>query len=480
MVSNNAFAQTPKYPFPKHQTYTNDHIKPSGYTQEELDNITTTFYTKWKSKYLINSCGSGQYFISFGDGITCVSEGQGYGMMIVPLMAGYDSNAKTYFDGLYKYYKAHPSSINAKLMAWKQVSCVDVDGADAATDGDIDIAYGLLLAHVQWGSMGEINYLQEAKNIIDAIMKSEINHNLMTVRLGDWAKSGKYGNSTRTSDFILDHFRVFKCATNNADWDRVVDTCYSLIDKIQTNYSPQTGLLPGFIVNTNTTAQPADANFLEGDNDGNYDYNACRDPWRLATDYLLFGDERAKTAVTKINSWLISKCNNNPDNIKSGYKLDGTETATWDDASFVGAFTVGAMLDNTNQQWLDDLFEKLTAYSFNSGDYFSNTLSMLDLLVISGNYWSPGCDELVTAIEPISNNNELEIAVNNNMLSFMSDKFCKNAFIYDVNGRIICEVVVNGFKKEIDISNLANGYYVLKLTDEKKRSLSSEKIVIQN
>ncbi len=479
------FAQTPKYPFPKHETYTANYIKPSGYTQEELDNITTVFYTKWKAKYLKNSCGGGQYYIDFDEGNTiCVSEGQGYGMMIIPLMAGYESNAKLYFDGLYKFYKAHPSSINSNLMAWEQISgCINNPdgGSDAATDGDIDIAYGLLLAHVQWGSTGDINYLQEAKNIINAIMSSEINRSYWTVRLGDWATSGKYNNSTRTSDFILDHFRVFKCATNNNNWDNVIDTCYSLINQMQKKYSPQTGLLPDFIIDVNTSAKPAGADFLEGANDGNYYYNACRDPWRLATDYLLFGDERAKTAVNKINSWLITKCNNNPNNIKSGYKLDGTETATWDDATFVGSFTVGAMLDNTNQQWLDDLFDKLNGYNFNDGDYFSNTLSMLYLLVISANYWMPDCDELVTGIkQPLQSKNNLELIVNSNILFFKSAQYCNMAFIYDLNGRMLDRILVNSFTKNINISGLTNSCYIIKLTDKAGNYLLSEKFIVRN
>lgn len=479
---SNIFAQNPKYPFPRHEVYVGEYIKPGNYTQQELDNITSSFYTKWKAKYLNNSCGNGQYYVDFDEGNTiCVSEGQGYGMIIIPLMAGFDDHAKTYFDGLYKYYKAHPSSINSNLMAWEQITgCIDNPdgGNDAASDGDIDIAYGLLLAHVQWGSSGDINYLQEAKNIINAIMSSEINRSLWTVRLGDWATSGKYNTSTRTSDFIPDHFRVFNCAVNNDNWNKVVDTCYSLVDNMQTNYSPQTGLLPGFIVNVNTTAKPADADFLEGENDGNYDYNACRDPWRLATDYLLFGEERAKTAVNKINSWLITKCNNNPDNIKSGYKLDGTATATWDDASFVGSFTVGAMLDNTNQQWLDDLFGKLIGYSFSNGDYFSNTLTMLNLLVISGNYWSPDCSELVTSIKKIPNKNELNVFIEGDNLYFQSDMFIRDAFIYDLNGKMLNKVAVNQFSKKINISNLAKGYYILKLTDKKRRVLFSCKMAV--
>lgn len=72
-------------------------------------------------------------------------------MLFTVLMAGYDANAQNYYNGLYNYYTAHPSSINPYLMSWKQNSSFqNVEGQNSATDGDMDIAYSLLLAHKQW------------------------------------------------------------------------------------------------------------------------------------------------------------------------------------------------------------------------------------------------------------------------------------------------------------------------------------------
>ena len=56
-------------------------------------------------------------------------------------------------------------------MAWAQnESCQDIEGRNSATDGDLDIAYALLLADVQWGSIGEINYRGEAERTLEAIV----------------------------------------------------------------------------------------------------------------------------------------------------------------------------------------------------------------------------------------------------------------------------------------------------------------------
>ncbi|MCX6895286.1 MAG: glycosyl hydrolase family 8, partial [Verrucomicrobia bacterium] len=298
------------FPFPQHVTYTAGAIKPA-FSQAALDSAVTTFYNAWKAKYLVNGCASNHYYVYYSvdytpspaNAITC-SEAHGYGMLIAALMAGYDVNARTCFDGMFRFFTNHPSSITPNLMAWQQVTgCVNepTGGNDTATDGDLDIAYALLLADRQWGSAGEINYLAEARKVIAAVM------------------SGATG--TRPSDFMPDHFRAFQLFGGNTNWARVVDKCYQIVGVIQTNNSPATGLVPDFVVNADTTPAPAPASYLEGATDRSYAYNSCRVPWRLATDYLVSGDARAKVAVDKINSWIQAKTSGNPANIKDGYNI---------------------------------------------------------------------------------------------------------------------------------------------------------------
>ena len=173
-----AFAQQNMKPFPQHTTYYKGVIKPNHISQKEMDDSVQSFYTVWKERYINNDCGKGQFYIWFEkdrDTKKCVSEGQGYGMMIVALMAGFGDSSKIIYDGLYQYYKSHPSKKNAHLMSWAQDKNFK-DEPTSATDGDLDIAYSLLLADAQWKSDGEINYIAEAREMINAIMKHEINH----------------------------------------------------------------------------------------------------------------------------------------------------------------------------------------------------------------------------------------------------------------------------------------------------------------
>ena len=82
------------------------------------------------------------------------SEGQGYGMIIVTILASYDPEAHSIFNGLWFFSRSHPSRIDNPLMSGEVP--VRLSKRDSAFDGDCDIAYALLLADKQWGNNGDI------------------------------------------------------------------------------------------------------------------------------------------------------------------------------------------------------------------------------------------------------------------------------------------------------------------------------------
>ena len=327
-----------------------------------------------------------------------VSEGQGFGMVITAFMAGHDPDAKAIFDGLYGYFRAHPSEINRDLMAWRQLTgCVSSADSNSASDGDIDVAYALLLADRQWGSAGTIDYRAAALRVIAAIGQDEINPGTMAVKLGDWAIPGDVMyDDTRTSDFITDHFRSFFAATGDTSWLGVVDRSYALVNTMQSSYSPATGLLPDFIRHVSSSPSPAGPNFLESPYDGAYSYNACRDPFRLGLDYLLNGDARALHTVQRLNGFIRAKTWDDPTQIRAGYRLNGTAIDTFDiSLAFTAPFMVGAMVDTGSQAWLNDLWTTVDTTSMMSNDYYGNTLKMLAIIVVSGNWWDPEAERTV-------------------------------------------------------------------------------------
>jgi endo-1,4-beta-D-glucanase Y len=337
--------------------------------------------------------------VAFYDGGTrCVSEGLGWGMVITAMMAGQDAEAQKIFDGMFLYFQDHRSRGNPDLMSWQVSDCGDTNTDNSATDGDLDIAYGLLLADQQWGSDSQsgINYLAEAEKVIEAIKASDVNPEIYSIMLGDWTHPGSaehyYG--ARTSDFMGDHFRAFFTATGDPVWNSVIDTFYNVSEAIQAHYSPQTGLLPDFVEDLNSSPRPADAGFLEGQRDGWYAYNACRVPMRIGIDYLISGDPRAKQVLDRLNAWIKVSTGGQPNQILDGYQMDGTPTSYGaDQMSFVGPFGVGAMVSADNQEWLNDIWDDVLARNVNQQAYYENTIKLLSMLAMSGNWWNPGLSQ---------------------------------------------------------------------------------------
>lgn len=301
-------------------------------------------------------------------------------------MAEYDDEAREIFDGMYRYYKAHPSDIGANLMAWQQSdngsAIVDSSGSDSAADGDMDIAYALLMADSIWGSDGEINYKKAASDTINDIMTYEVNKTDWVLQLGDWTygtKEGdKYYSATRSSDFIVQYMPVFAKATGDDRWLSLYENTYKIINKIVNDYG--TGILPDFIVKDTTTGEfiPSPPNFLESENDGNYYYNACRTPWRISMDYLINGNADAKKFADTLNAFIIKKTQNDPTNIMAGYTPDGTAISDWDDLCFNAPFIVSAACSE-DKTWHD----KVRNMCINYGEdvYFGDTITMLCLIV---------------------------------------------------------------------------------------------------
>jgi len=403
-IASSLFSQTPRYPFPQNKSYFEGTVKPAKDPTTKQEKAITHFYNMWKNAYVRHDCADAeQYYVLNDEGnvkgkgtTICVSEGQGYGMQIVVLMAGYDKDAQTIFDGMYEFADAHPSTKSPFLMSWSILKgCItNTYGLNqtSATDGDLDIALSLLMADNQWGSNGKINYRAAALNIVSAILKHEVNSKEHTILLSDANVEGDYDfNDIRSSDFMPAHLRVFNKFYPNDEWTKVIDKMYQVFGSIQNEYSKKTGLLPDFIIYRNGKYAPAKRNYMESRHDGAYYYNACRVPFRVAVDYLIYGEPRAKKLLNPISDWIQRRTSKNPDKMWAGYNLDGSPIRGHDYTvpAFLCPFAIGSMLDKKNQQWVNDCWDYINDFEFKDYLYFDNTLQMLSMLLLTGNYWLP-------------------------------------------------------------------------------------------
>lgn len=371
-------------------------IKPSNVSLEDMNNDIDSYYSHWKSRYVTDAGSTpGGYYISSGGGTgaddkaVTVSEAHGYGMLISALMGKKDPvDSKRIFDGLYKFFKAHPSTESPLLMAWEVLS--DGNGGEqtvsksTATDGDIDIAYGLLLAHSAWGSDGDINYLKEADTMINyGIRGLEVGEDTKRTTLGSWNSPSKY--QTRPSDWMTGEFHAFAEMTGETFWNDVVDTIYNIADHIINNYSVGIGLVPEFVLKK--IPEPAYPNFLEFSVDGEYYMNACRVPMRIMLDIAHYNDEYAIEWMMRIAHWITRKTDNNPSNIVNGYTLEnGEELTEWGSQTFIAPLVTAATVSSKYQTFVNSGWQKMRS---SKQSYYPDCINFMCMLLVSGNWWKP-------------------------------------------------------------------------------------------
>lgn len=358
---------------------------------QTMNQQVAAYYDYWKQKYLRPGVYIPDSYYIHGentggtDSDKGTSEGHGWGMIITALMAGHDEHAKEYFDGLLRMFNSTRSVNNPYLMAWLITDKEDAGGQrGSATDGDMDVAYGLLLAHRQWGSDGEFNYLEKAHQMIQkGIAASLIDSDSKRLMLGDWDQSPY---TTRSSDWMAGHLRAYHHFTQNQTFLQAADTIYALIDHLTQTYAPATGLVPDFVIGN--PAQPSGENFLETEYDGTYNWNACRFPMRIAADYAHHGHAKAKESLAALMSWLVASAQHHPENVRPGYFLDGTPIPgrPFESAAYTAPLIAAAITNADYQQWLDKGWQWMVT---RKELYYPDTINLLCMLLISGNWWSP-------------------------------------------------------------------------------------------
>jgi hypothetical protein len=378
------------YPFGSRKTPYRAGILPSQ-SNAAMDAMLAKQYDAWKAARVVDasSIAPGGYAVKFSDPTyMTVSEGMGYGMLLAVVFAGHDANAQQLFDGLlsvartrFAYGNATYDPLGKYLMDWRLYA----NGTSAgegwnAVDGDLDVAMALLMADRQWGSSGKWNYLQEAKNTISAIKS-------ICMRPDGTTRGLRTADVSRTSDYMIGHFRAFAAATGDSFWNLAIDRAYVLATLMQTTFS-SAGLMPDFIVHTDTAAPiPSPGYMGDGNaNENKYWWNACRNPWRFSSDYLLSGDTRWKTVTGRMIDFFKSSSGGDPINIGTGYNLDGTMATGGNSPAYHGPICAGACIDAQYRTFLDAMWN-WNANHLITG-YYDGELQLLSLVVASGNWWS--------------------------------------------------------------------------------------------
>lgn len=381
------------------------------YSQEALNDSLIYFYSLWKKRYLRtveNSFPKKEYLFYALDQPTSnnavtVSEAMGYGMVIFPLMSRFDAKAKDNFLHIYNYIKSYPSIYNKNLMAWQQVKTSDGKIVNAeketssATDGDMDVSYGLLLAHKLWGKNDKINYKEEALKRINALMDSCVDKIDYILTLGDWVQgiaNNNFKNVTRSSDFMTHHLIEFSKVNinNKKKWQNVINRIDSIINEQLTRQSKDTALMPDFFVKSEGNYIAPKYKVLESDHDGDYFSNSCRTPWRYSME-ILFNNNAVTKQIATLNKWIKKKTNFTAKNIKSGYYVangvPGEAFGIPNNLAFIAPFLVSSLTEEGNDQWTIDIWKTIMEKSIENCTFYENTLKLMSMIIATGNWFTP-------------------------------------------------------------------------------------------
>ncbi len=320
-------------------------------------------YNAWYSG-ITTTAGAGSnrrvYDKSFDNGDT-TSEGMAYGMLIAVYMSD-----KPAFDAFWGYANSHFSN---GLMSWH----IDPNGGTidphSATDADEDMAWALIMADKQWGGG---SYLSSATAMLGHI-KAEFSSNLPT--------DGDFGGAAFTHpDYAApDYSATFAAVTNDTSWNAVSAAEYSAFTA---HWTASSGLIPDSI------AMSSD-----------FGFDACRAPWRVGVDFCWHGTSAATTFLTpEVATFkgLAAAATPFPGNLKLHLTLAGQPVSgATISGAIIGPAAVGAMMSSSNQAFIDSSWTFLATYVKNasvmgvygpSGDYFGDTLGMIGMLVLSGNF----------------------------------------------------------------------------------------------
>jgi len=243
----------------------------------------------------------------------------------------------------------------------------------SATDGDLDIAYALILADEHWGSKGDLKYDRLAKQLLSDIKAKEINPTTKLPRVGDWATAAKTADLVRPSDLMTAYFRKFASYTRDGSWSKVVSNSQKTLKNLSDQHA--TGLMADFVTVNGTQLQlgSVKAKQVASKYDDQYGFNACRIPWRVAYDYQLNHSQVSKSIVKKMCQFFT-----NEKKITAVYTLNGKAVESYANMAFTAPIAYAATV--ISDQKLASRYSKVLTEPMVSKDYYPATIQMVTLL----------------------------------------------------------------------------------------------------
>lgn len=369
-----------------------------GYSQKEIDS---------KLKGIFNDLfyGPDKIYFEVGDSMAYISdiknkdvrtEGMSYGMMVAVQL-----DKKDIFDRLWRWSKKHMQHQEGQRKGYFAWSCrpdgtKNADGP--ASDGELYYITSLIFASNRWGNNTGIDYLTEARNILDQSMqKSGMTHAAPLVNLEHklitFTPDPRGGSFTDPSYHVPAFYEVWAKWADDGRSSFWKECARESRNYLHNAVHPETGLTPDY---SNYDGSPMGSRFMIGDA---FRFDSWRVPMNIALDYSWSGEDGRwqKEYADKIQNFFYSQ---GIDDYVDQYNPDGTpvkqvlkageHTQLRHSLGLVSTLAAASLASThlKGREFVDKLWNaKHEPYSDGYFDaYYDGLLRLFAFMHLSGNY----------------------------------------------------------------------------------------------
>jgi len=382
------------HPFPQAGITRTHGLRPSVFTQREMNAHAQQAFEEWVEHWITDSdcppgavrphLGPGPGLLFYSEPYGTISEFVGWGLLLTVMMDNDQNRTKGLFNSLDAYRRAHLNEVGLMMSTINTHKPMNAWHRDAATEADENMAMALLLAHYQWGSDGAVNYLAEAKQLINDISTHLVERPAYALKPAvTWGGRGAVDPAYYDSIYYPLWFNL----TGDSTWTRLDEHYRALVAYFIDRYG--TGLLPEWC-QADGTASLAGGNGLGADSYF-YGWDAHQVSTKWAIHYAWYG--RARTSVfadaaDTFAAWVKRKANGDLTRLVNAYTLDGTPRGTYSHLpGMVGQMGLSGTVSAQNQDLVDDAYQYLLSLDATQNySWGSASAKGRDLLVYSGNF----------------------------------------------------------------------------------------------
>ncbi|MDE6479506.1 MAG: family 43 glycosylhydrolase [Muribaculaceae bacterium] len=324
------------------------------------------------------------------------TEGMSYGMMIAVQL-----DKKDIFDKLWRWakkYMQHQEGPSDGYFAWSCKTDGTPNSLGSASDGELFFITSLIFASNRWGNDSGIDYLSEARNILDKSMQKtgmdrvspliNIEEKLITFTPDPWG--GSYTDPSYNIPAFYDVWAKWANDGRSNFWKSCADKSRSYLQKAT---HPKTGLTSDY---SSFDGSPRGSRFLIGDD---FRFDSWRVPLNIAIDYAWSGADAdwQRDYADRIQDFFY---NEGIDTFVDQYKTDGSAVERVLRAgehqalrhsvglvSTLGAASLAAT-DPKSREFASRLWDsKHEPYEDGYFDaYYDGLLRLFSFMLLSGNY----------------------------------------------------------------------------------------------